>query len=192
MSKLKNLKIVVILIIVAVAILTVVNYMYHKDTPEVDTEYLNALVSKSGELTTAKLKYTGMTEYKDTGIAFINKADFIMVYNATIRAGIDVEKVKIESDDTAKKIYISVPKATVQDVKVDTGSIKYFDEKFALLNVNAKEDSNKAIAMAEKAAVKEAENMGILAMADEQSETLIKGILSNAIPDDYILEFKDE
>lgn len=152
---------------------------------KVDTEYLNALVTKSSELTTAKLNYTGMSEYTDTGISFINRSDFIMVYKATVRAGIDVKKVEISSNDNEKIVYVKIPKAIIQDVKIDASSIKYFDEKFALFNVDEKEDGNKAIELAEEAAKKEAANMGILKLADEQSATLIKGIIAESIPDEY-------
>ncbi|MBS4980454.1 MAG: DUF4230 domain-containing protein [Lachnospiraceae bacterium] len=56
---------------------------------KVDSEYIVTLLEKSSELTTAKLHYTGMSEYKDTGVPILNRADFIMVYEATARIGID-------------------------------------------------------------------------------------------------------
>jgi hypothetical protein len=112
-----------------------------------------------------------------------------MVYTATVRAGINIDEVKIESNNI-DKIYITIPDAQIQEAKVDPSSIKYFDEKFALFNVNGKEDSNKAIVLAEGAAIEEAANTGILELANSQSETLIKGILANAIPDGYIIEIK--
>lgn len=181
------------IIIASVALLLIalcIFLLLHNNEPKVDTDYLIATLTKSSELTTAKLNYTGISEFKDTGIAVINKADFIMVYHATVRAGINVEDVKITADDINKIIYVDVPKAEVQEVKVDTSSIKYFDQKFALFNTDEKEDSNKAISLAEEEAKKEAAKMGILKMADEQSATLIKGILANAIPDGYRIEIK--
>ena len=180
--------ILVIVISVALSIFISLNYNYQA---KADTEYLNALVSKSSELTTAKLNYTGMTKYTDEGIDIINKADFTMVYKATVRAGINVDEVEITSDDENKIIYVSIPKATVQEIKIDNSSIEYFDQKFALFNTDEKVDNNKAIALAEEAAEKEAANMGVLELANEQSATLIKGILANAIPDGYIIEVKN-
>ena len=170
--------ILVIVISVALSIFISLNYNYQA---KADTEYLNALVSKSSEL----------TKYTDEGIDIINKADFTMVYKATVRAGINVDEVEITSDDENKIIYVSIPKATVQEIKIDNSSIEYFDQKFALFNTDEKEDNNKAIALAEEAAEKEAANMGVLELANEQSATLIKGILANAIPDGYIIEVKN-
>lgn len=167
-------------------------FMLYNGKAEVNSEYVNALLEKASELTSAKLNYTGMTEYKDTGIPIINKSDFIMVYEATARAGIDMKDVKVEVDDKKKIVRLSIPKAEVLDVKVKASSIKYFDEKFALLNVNEKEDSNRAIDLAEKAAEKEVRDMGVLEMADEQAEALIKGLLRDAVPDDYKFDIKRE
>lgn len=155
-----------------------------------DIEQMNLLLSKSSELTAAKLKITAMSDFKDTGIVFLNRADFIMVYTATVRAGINIDDVKIEADNIVKKIYITIPEAQILEAKVDPTSIKYFDEKLALFNVDAKEDSNRAVSLAEEAAKKEAANTGILELANQQSATLIKGILANAIPNGYEIEVK--
>jgi len=147
-------------------------------------------LKKSSELTTAKLTYTGLSEYKDTGISFINRSDFIMVYQATARAGIDVKEILVNADKITKTVWITIPKAKILEVKVNMNSIKYFDEKFALLNVDYKEDANKATALAEEEAVKELEGMGILEMANEQAEALIKGLIQDLIPENYELKIK--
>lgn len=160
---------------------------------KIDTSHMNLLLSKSSELTTAKLKITAMSEFKDKGIAILNRSDFVMVYTATVRAGINMEDVRIEANDVAKKINIYIPKAQIQEAKVDTNpeNLKFFDTKFALFNVNEKEDLAKAISLAEEEAKKEAEKTGILELADQQSATLIKGILAEAIPEGYEIEIKE-
>jgi len=85
-------------------------------------------------------------------------------------------------------IYVSIPSATIQSSSVDPATIKYFDEHFALFNVNEKEDANKAQELAQEDAIKKAVDSGILEMADNQSAALIKGILSSVIPDGYTIE----
>ena len=172
-----------------IAILLITIFIYNGKA-KVNTDYLVTILEKSSELTTAKLNYTGISQYEDTGIPIINRSDFIMVYKATARAGIDVKKIEINQNTSNKTIYVTLPKAEVFDVKVDTSSIKYFDEGFALLNVNEKEDNNKAIALAEEAAKKEVENIGVLEMANSQAATLIKGLLKDTIPSEYNLEIK--
>lgn len=175
------------LAIILLGILCVITYNY---APETDTTSLNKLLSEASDLTTAKLNITNITEYKDEGIKILNRSDFIMVYDATVWAGIDMEKIEIVPDDLNKVIYVSIPKATIQDAKVDSSTIKYFDEKFSLFNVNEKDDANNAVALAEKSVKEEAVKTGILELADKQSATLIEGLLSEAIPEGYKLDAK--
>ena len=53
-------------------------------------------MERSSELTTAKVKYTGLCDYKEgEGIVFLNKTSFTMRYEATARFGIDIAKVTI-------------------------------------------------------------------------------------------------
>lgn len=172
----------IVLIIIAGSVFFFTNYNKEE---KLDVTYLNSLLEKSSELTTSKLTITGVSKFKDTGVSFINRSDFTMVYKATIRAGIDIKEVKIASNDETKIVNIIIPKSTIQEVKVDPKSIDYYDEKVALFNTNEKEDANKAQALAEESAAKEATKTGILELADSQAATLIKGILADGVPDTY-------
>lgn len=174
----------------AVIILCVFCLATYNRTPEADITALNKLLIEASDLTTAKLNITNIYEHKDEGIKILNRADFTMVYKATVWAGIDMKKVEVIPNDLTKVIRVNIPKATIQDAKVDSSSIKYFDEKIALFNVDAKEDANKAVVIAENAAKEEAIKTGILELADKQSATLIEGLLSKAIPEGYTLEAK--
>ncbi len=165
-------------------------------TPDIDVTYLNTALKEASELTTAKLKINGLVDFKDTGIIILNKSDFTMKYTADISAGIDMSKVEIKNDDIDhenKKIIVEIPKAIVFKPNVYHGDkyIKFYDEEFALFNVNEKEDLSRALAMAEKDAENEAVENGLLELADKQSETLIKGILSDAVSQfGYTIEIK--
>lgn len=172
-----------------VLLVSVIIYIASPKTPEIaDTKYLLGVITEASELTTAKINFTGKAEYKDSGVAFINKSDFIMMYDSEARVGIDVTKVKISANDLAKTIYVEIPKAEVIEVHIKADSIEYFDEKFSLFNLDKKEDGNKAITLAEEEARKELQEMGIIPLADNQAETLIKGLLVNAIPAGYKIE----
>ena len=175
----------IISIILVLAFVSFGIFFIFNNEEEVDNAYIVALLEKSSELTTTKLKYTGMSEFKDSGISIINRSDFIMVYEATARFGIDVKEIKVEVDNFKNIVLLTIPKAKVLEVKVDTNNIKYFDEKFALFNVNSKEDANKAIYLAEQGATIELANMGVLEMADLQAEALVKGLIQDVIPKNY-------
>lgn len=178
--------------VLLVIIIGVIILVCYNRKSEIDTTYILAKLEKSSELTTAKLTYDGYSWYKDTGIALINRGDFMMVYTATARAGIDISKVKITTDYITKTIIISLPKAEILDIKVDPGSIKYYDEKFALFNFDKKEDANDAQKKAEEKARTDLENFGILKSANEQAEVLIKGLIQDIIPKGYTLKVKQQ
>ena len=180
----------ILFLIILVSISAFVIQLFSKDIPKADTKFMTTLLTESSELTTSKLQITGITDYSDTGVKLLNRSDFTMVYTAIIRAGVELDKVKVKADDLAKIIHITVPKAIIQDAKVAPESIKYYGEKFSLFNMNEKEDANKAQKLAEEDAKEEAVSTGILELADSQAQTLIKGILSPAIPEGYKLKFK--
>lgn len=184
-------KIIVLVVLIAVAVAAVGIFQTNQNQ-KIDTTYLVSTLEKASELTTSKLTYTGMSKFEDSGIPFITKSNFIMVYKATARAGIDMQEVNIAVDNLSHTVHITVPKAKVLDVKVDASSIQFFDTKFALFNVNEKEDGVKAISLAEEEAIKEVANMGILEMADEQSVMLIKGIIQDAVSEKYKIEIEQQ
>lgn len=182
---------IIFISIVAIVIICIIYFVFYHKNEEVDSTYIIAQLEKSSELTTSKLNYTGMSEYEDSGISFINKSNFVMVYEATARAGIDVKEIKVDVDKLNDIVWLTIPKAKILEVKVNMDSIKYFDEKFALLNVDYKEDANKATALAEEEAFEELENMGILEMADAQAEALIRGLIQDIIPTNYEIKIKE-
>ena len=184
----KKVKIIIGVIIILGIILFAIFGINRK--PKVDTIFLKQILTKSSELTTAKLTITGLSDYHDEGVYIFNRADFTMCFTAVIRAGINLENVQIDSDPIQKKIFITIPDAEIMDVKVDSNDIKFYGTGFALFNVNEKEDLAKALSLAEADARKEASSTGILDLANQQSETLIKGILANAIPKGYTMEVK--
>ena len=183
-------KIWIILSLVIIIILIIIGVKITNTKSTADFTYLNQLLEKSSELTTAKLKITGIENYKDAGAMIINRSDFTMVYTATIRAGVDLKEVKIEPNNLTKEIIITMPKAKVFDCNVNQDEIQYFDEKFALFNVDSKEDANKSCALAEQDGIKEAEKTGILEFAETEAEYVIKDLLANAIPKGYNLIIK--
>ena len=63
-----------------------------------------------------------MTEYTDTGVAVLNRGDFIMVYEATARIGIDFDK----KADANKAIALAEESAKQEIMQM--GVIEYANE----------------------------------------------------------------
>lgn len=137
-------------------------YLNSQKKEQVDTEYLISTLQKSSELTSATLNYKGFSRFTDTGWVIWNKSDFSIMYEAKVRAGIDLSQVKVSADDNAKTIYVVVPKASIQDVKIDESTIEYYDVDFSLFNWDARDDADRVITQAEEEASSAFADMGVL------------------------------
>lgn len=150
------------------------------------SEKILAVLSESAELTTMKYNISAIGKFtEEKGIIFLNKNRFSMMYRATVRAGINMSKVEAYVDYDNKKVTLFIPKAELQLVYVDPESIEFFDEKFTLIKTDEKENAVAAQMLAGTVASKEAEQSGILELADTHAELLIKGIISDIVPNDY-------
>lgn len=181
---------VTVSVCVVLLLLTIGIPLLKRNEASLDNKTLLSKITKSSELTTAKINFTGMAEFKDAGIAFLNSSDFNMVYEATANIGIDLEKVDVKTNKVAKTVTVHLPHTSVLNVNIDLNTIKYFDTHFSLFNIDQKEDANEANALAVEAAKEEISQMGVIELADEQAKALIKNILIDAIPDDYKIEFE--
>ena len=152
------------------------------------SETLMSALESSSELVTSKMTMMGCVEYNDEGVPVLTKGDFVMIYKATVKAGVNVKEIKTAIDNSERVVYIYVPDAEILDVKVIPDSVKYYDKSFVLFNGDPMEDSLRAQQQAEDDAKKEALGTGILEAADKQSETLVKGILQG-VTEGYEMKF---
>ena len=157
---------------------------------ELSNTMIEGKLQAANELISAKVNFRGLARYSDEGIPVLTKGDFVMVYTATVKAGIDVKNVGVCVDNTHKTVYFYIPKSEILDVKVNSDSIEFFDESFTLFNADEKADMAKALQYAEEIAAEDATETGILDLANEQSQTLIKGILEGSVKD-YEMKFFD-
>lgn len=178
---LKALKWIVILALFAGLIFAYVNKDRFQGSKEISQR-----IEKSSELTSAKMIYTGIYKYGDKDsiwekIPFLTDKRFNMIYTCDIRAGIDLSKVKVDAD--FNQVKVTIPKASVQDVKINTDNIELYDEHFSLASFNNK----KQMLDAENAAVEyvkeKADLSDLLATADEQDVKLVTDLLSGTIGD---------
>ena len=183
-------KIGVLAIIFTVVLLALYIWLFvYNSEPKITSERLNLMLSESSELTAAKLNGKGYSMYEDDGIPIINSSDFLMIYDYTVRAGFDVEDVEVDVNNLTKTVTVKIPKSRILDAKVEVNSMKFYDEDFALFNVDEKEDLQRALTAAEVDVYKDSAESGILEYADNHSAALIKGIIGNVIPKDYSLSF---
>ena len=149
---------------------------------EISTDYLTAKLEDASELTTQKITYTSRVPIEKGSIPFINKRGFVMKYNATLRAGVDMKEVNVKQ--RGNKIIVKIPHAEALDEpNVDSDSLKFYDEKKALFSWKKHEDVAQAISKAKKDVKNNpsVDMTSLLQRADENTEKLIHTILDDSV-----------
>ena len=127
------------------------------------------------DLTTSQLQYRGMIRYEEGTITFINKKSYTMLYDASVKAGIDMEQAKIQV--TRKKVKVTLPKAKIQEIVINPDTLEFYDEKNSLFNWDDKQDTVKALQLAKEDATSRIDETELLKQAEQQAELLIKNLV---------------
>lgn len=151
------------------------------DDVKVSAVSIEERLSKCSNLTTARLDYRGIIRYEDGDIQYINKKSFSMIYDAHIKAGIDLSQAEVSV--SGRKITVTIPKPEIQDIVVDPDSLEFYDEKLALFNWTKKEDTAKAMEYAKEDAEEKAARTELIRQASEQAKTVITTLLAPVTED---------
>ena len=122
-------------------------------------------LTNSSELATAKLEYRGLVRYENGDIDFINKKGFTMVYDAEVRAGVDLSQASV--DVSGRTVTVRLPQARLLGIEIDPHSIEFYDSAFALFNWENKQDTAEG----------KVDQTGMIGQANEQARTLVENLL---------------
>lgn len=168
-----------LLILVGVVSYKISAKIHTPEEPDITVSYITGKLTDASDLITSELSYTGLVKYSDGNIPFLTQKEFSMIYNAEVKAGIDMSEVEIEV--TEEKVIVTLPEVKVISVDVDPNSIEFYDEKFAIFNWSDKQDAVEAIAAAEADVEANADIEELKTRARTQAETIITGILKDSI-----------
>ena len=130
---------------------------------------------ETSELATAKLEYRGLVRYENGDIDFLTKKGFTMVYDAEVRAGVDLSRALVEVNGSS--ITVQLPMAEVQGITIDPDTIEFYDEAFALFNWENKQDTTDALVTAKQDAEGKVDQVHMIEEANNQAKTLVEGLL---------------
>ena len=139
------------------------------------TTSIQEQLSNSSELATAKLEYRGLVRYENGDIDFINKKGFTMVYDAEVRAGVDLAQASV--DVSGRTVTVCLPQAQLLGIEIDPNSIEFYDSTFALFNWENKQDTAEALKTAQTDAEERVNQTGMIEQANEQARTLVENLL---------------
>ena len=128
-------------------------------------------LTETSELATAKLEYRGRVRYENGDIDFLTKKGFTMVYDAEVKAGVDLSQASV--DVNGRSITVQLPMAEVQSI-----SIEFYDESFALFNWENKQDTTEALVLAKDDAEGKVDQISMIEQANGQAKTVVESLLA--------------
>lgn len=133
-------------------------------------------LTNTSELATAKLDYRGLVRYEQGDISFINKKAFSMVYDAQVRAGVDLSQARVEV--SGKTVTVTVPAPQMLGIEIDPNSLEFYDSTYSLFNWENKQDTAEALKLAQSDAEAKVDQTGMLDQARSQAHTLVENLLA--------------
>lgn len=165
--------------------------------PVITRELLDQEISSLSELVTKKYWYRNATQKDEakewlwgTAMPF-SDIQFVALYDGYIKAGIDLQDVKFNIDQSSKTITITMPKSKILDHNIPQETINVLQVKNNLFNSVSFNDYNRFISSEKNVMAETAIGQGILSEADNEAKSIIEAFLNN-VPgiDQYKLVFK--
>lgn len=186
------IKVISLIVIVALIIGAIFGFIQYKkgnflknfsNRTESSIEVIKEKLETTAELNTAEYLCTQVLTESDTktfkgfNIPFTTSS-YVIQYDGTVKAGIkDLTKADVsESDGT---IVVTLPAVEITSVELDKDSFELLDESEGLFNKLDFEDFNNAQSELEDNMKSKAEEKGVLDMAKNNAETVLKGLLGS-------------
>ena len=151
-------------------------------------------LANMGVLITQEYYFTQVETYtKEKNIFLIipSSSGFMYSYDGAVLAGVDFEKIGVQTDEERKVVTVDLPPSEIQAVTIDRDTFKIYSEKESIWNPLKLEDYNISLAEFEDAAKEKALGSGILERSDQQAQKLVSEfIVSLPATNGYTVEFK--
>jgi hypothetical protein len=158
--------------------------------PQLSAVVLEQQLTEIRELATVTYTYTNMAQFESSNdfygmtVPFTTKS-FILTYDGTIKAGIDLSAASAEVKDAS--VIITLPEARILSHEIDEDSVEIFDEKTSIFNPFTVEDFTAFQADQKSAMETKAMERGLLAEARTRAESGVRQLLGAVLPDGYTL-----
>lgn len=158
--------------------------------PQIDAVVLQSRLTEISELAVVDYHYTNMAQFENGSdfygmrIPFTTKR-FILTYDGEIKAGIDLEKARVEVEESA--VTVRLPEAEILSHEMDADSVEIFDERSSIFNPFTVEDFAAFQAEQKGAMEDKALESGLLDEAQAKARAHVQLLLSAALPEGYTL-----
>ena len=159
----------------------------HQEAPQLSAVVLEGRLVEISELASVTYTYTNMAQFENSDdfygmkIPFTTKK-FILSYDGTIKAGIDLGDVEIEVRDN--NVTVTLPEAEILAHEIDADSVEIFDEKTSIFNPFTIEDFTAFQAAQREVMEEKALQRGLLAQAREKAGSSVRLMLASVLPEE--------
>ena len=186
-----------------VAGLIIAAFLYAKsifdveEETKISSETVESAIKEAKELTTLKYHYKNIASFENSqqfqGMTIpFTKKSFLYTYEGEIHAGVDLEQAKVNINEEAKTINVTLPETRILSHDIDENSVMVYDEKNSIFNPLEMKDYSNFRKEEEAKVEKEAIDKGLLDEAKEQTLKAVKDILllNPIIEEDYTVSVK--
>lgn len=186
-----------------VAGLIIAAFLYAKsifdveEETKISSETVESALKEAKELTTLKYHYKNIASFENSqqfqGMTIpFTKKSFLYTYEGEIHAGVDLEQAKVNMNEEAKTINVTLPETKILSHDIDENSVMVYDEKNSIFNPLEMKDYSNFRKEEEAKVEKEAIDKGLLDEAKEQTLKAVKDILllNPIIEEDYTVSVK--
>ena len=152
---------------------------------EITSEIIEDGLRDMGFLITEEYYFTEVIDYSKVKKLFnliklgFTESYYIASYDGRCEAGIDFTEVKVEKNDSDKSIIVTIPKAVIHSISIDTGSFKLYDEKHGIGNAITAQEYNDSLVELEESAKEKAVERGVLKEADKNAKAIVTNFVSS-------------
>ena len=158
--------------------------IYDEGSSEIDLSVIRSEIKSIGELATIEYLYTDAGKFEDPAELFgrdlpfkITTKYFIAKWDGVIKAGINLDQIKVEENKLTKEIIVYIPAAEILSHEIIQDSIETLDEKDGLFNPLKIEDIRKFDAGSMQAMEKRAIENGLLDKAFNNAKSIIERLV---------------
>jgi len=167
---------VLVVLLVALGFLLAKTLKNKDNKVQVDSAMIQSKLAECSDLTTCNLQYVDLVKFSSGDNSLNDQEKFLDDLPGQYKGRIDLSLAKVEAHN--KKIVVYLPETEIQSIDVDTDSLRFYDEHFALFSWNEREDISEAIRMAREDILTHADLNQLKAQARKQAETVIYKLVS--------------
>lgn len=190
----QTVKNILIIIVIAIVFFLVGKLWPSSEEPtKMTSDLLSQQIQGISELASVEYNYTNMGKFENQAtfygwnVPFTTKS-FIVSYDGTIKAGIDMSQVEIKI--SGKNIDVNMPEAKILSHEIDEKSIEVFDETKNIFNQISITDYNSFAIDQKESMEQRVLDKGLLNEAQEKAQSTIRTFIESSYDvEDYKIEF---